>query len=173
MNGLPLHPAVVHIPVALAMLIPLLAIGLLALTWRKPSRNALVLLLAAQAGLVASGFVAMSTGEETEEVVERVVAKTYIHEHEERAELFVWVGAAGLVVAGAALALAQKRRASAARVALGRSSRCPWWWRSWGSGPARPGASWSTSTARRARTAAGQPRRPRPRLMATTTIESS
>jgi len=118
MSELPLHPAVVHIPMALAVLTPLLAIGVLAFTWRRPSRNAIVLLVAAQGLMVASGFIAMNTGEETEEVVERVVSEGVIHEHEERAELFVWAAAAGLVVAGAALALAQKDRRSAARGAV-------------------------------------------------------
>lgn len=118
MNGVPLHPAVVHIPVALAVLVPALAVLVLAFTWRRPAQSALALLVAAQGLMVAGGFVAMSTGEETEEVVERVVAESAIHEHEERAEVFVWTAVAGLVLAGAALALSQRNKAGAARAVL-------------------------------------------------------
>ncbi|MCB9735068.1 MAG: hypothetical protein H6745_20970 [Deltaproteobacteria bacterium] len=115
MNGLPLHPAVVHIPVALALVLPVLAIGVLVAARLKPGRQALFLLVAAQAALVIGGFVAMQTGEGAEHEVKGVVPRAAIHEHEEHAETFVWVGVGALVVAIAALGSQIARKEAAAR----------------------------------------------------------
>ena len=100
----PLHPAVVHLPLGLAFAIPLVAIGI-AIAHRRSRlpRAALVVLVGLQALLVGSGFVAMQLGEREEDAVEKVVAKTVIHEHEDRAEVFVWAAAAVLVGAAATL----------------------------------------------------------------------
>jgi len=99
MDSLLFHPKLVHIPMALGVLMPLVAGGLLLAWWRKwlPSRAwAIAVLL--QAALVASGVVALQTGEADEELVEEVVAERFIEEHEEAAEAFVGVGAAVLGV---------------------------------------------------------------------------
>jgi len=100
----PLHPAVVHLPIALAILMPVLAL-LAALAIRRdwiPARawSALVLL---QAILVGSGWLATETGEEQEERVEEIVAERHIEEHEEFAERFLGVGAVALVIVAAGL----------------------------------------------------------------------
>jgi hypothetical protein len=97
----PLHPAVVHLPIALALLAPLAAL-LVALAIRVgwvPARAwAAVVLL--QALLVGSAWLAIETGEDQEERVEDAVGERHIHEHEEAAERFLAVAvAAGLVSA--------------------------------------------------------------------------
>jgi hypothetical protein len=100
----PLHPAVVHLPIALAVVIPLLAllaaaaiqIGFL------PQRSWLGLVLL-QALLVGSAFAALETGEDQEERVERVVAERHIEAHEEAAERFLWLAGLGLAVVAAGL----------------------------------------------------------------------
>jgi uncharacterized membrane protein len=101
----PLHPAVVHLPIALAILVPLVAaFALLAarLGW-LPSRGwAFVVLL--QALLVGSAWLALETGEQEEERVEEVVAERHIEAHEERAERLMLGAAAVLLVLGAGLA---------------------------------------------------------------------
>jgi hypothetical protein len=51
--------------------------------------------------LTGSSWVAIQTGEAEEEVVERVVPRDAIHEHEERAELFLALSGLLLVVAAA------------------------------------------------------------------------
>lgn len=109
MDSLFFHPKVVHIPIALGVLMPLLAAGLLVAWWRGwlPARS-WALVVALQAVLLGSGMVALQTGESEEERVERVVPEQAIEEHEEAAELFVWAsgGVLGLMV----LALAIHRR---------------------------------------------------------------
>lgn len=100
----PLHPAVVHLPIALAVLMPALAL-LAALAIRSgsvpPRAWAAVVLL--QAALAGSGWLALETGEEQEERVEEIVAERHIEEHEEQAERFQWAAGVALVVVGAGL----------------------------------------------------------------------
>jgi len=100
----PLHPAVVHLPIALAVLMPLLALlaGLAIRQGFVPARawGAVVLL---QAVLVGSAWYALETGEDQEERVEEVVAERHIEEHEEAAERFHRLGIAALVLVAAGL----------------------------------------------------------------------
>ncbi len=107
------HPKVIHLPMALAVLMPLVSAGLLAAwsTARLP-RRAWVVAVLLQVVLVASGVVALRSGEAEEERVERVVAENLIEAHAEAAEVFVWGAAAILVLQ---LAAAVLRRESLAR----------------------------------------------------------
>jgi hypothetical protein len=99
MDQLLFHPKVVHLPVALAVLMPLVAGGLAVAWWRGwLAKRAWVVAVVLQAILVASGFVAMRTGEAEEERVEGVVAERFIEAHEEAAEVFVWAGVAVLAL---------------------------------------------------------------------------
>ncbi|BDG02732.1 hypothetical protein [Anaeromyxobacter oryzae] len=99
MSNLPLHPAIVHIPLGLAFVVPLVAIGLAIALWRRRlPRGAFAVLVGLQLVLVAGGGLAMKLGERDEKTAERVVPEKLIEEHEERAELFL--GAAGAVLAG-------------------------------------------------------------------------
>jgi len=100
----PLHPAVVHLPLALAVLVPALAL-LVAATIRLkivPPHTWLGVVLL-QVLLVGSGWAALETGEEQEERVEEVVAERHIEEHEELAERFQLAGVVALVVVAAGL----------------------------------------------------------------------
>lgn len=97
MFGLPLHPALVHVPLGLAAVLPLIVI----LVWLMIKKNwlpqkswGLVLLL--QFVLFGFGFLAMEAGEDEEDKVEQVVAEHVIHDHEEKAEIFLW--GAGLLL---------------------------------------------------------------------------
>ncbi|MBW2244549.1 MAG: hypothetical protein JRH01_21395 [Deltaproteobacteria bacterium] len=104
MLPVPLHPAVVHFPISLAVLIPGLALLGTWLIYKGilPNRSwALIVLL--QALLVGSGWLALETGEHEEERVERVVAENPIETHEEAAERFVLLAGLGLLVCGAGL----------------------------------------------------------------------
>jgi hypothetical protein len=96
----PLHPAVVHFPIVLAVFLPLIAAVVL---WRihdgaRVRSWAYVALTAAL--LVVSGLVAKKTGEDQEDRVEAVVPEAALHDHEEAAETFLLVG---WVVLGTAL----------------------------------------------------------------------
>lgn len=104
MTSLPLHPAIVHLPLGLAFVLPFLAIGFTWAIWtgrfRKPAWLAIVVL---QAVLLGAGVVAMNTGSEEEERVEHVVPESAIERHEMYAEQFVWTTGFTLVIAGATL----------------------------------------------------------------------
>jgi uncharacterized membrane protein len=110
MDSFLFHPKLVHIPIALAVLMPLATGGLLLAWWRKwlPAR-AWVLAVALQVVLVGSGILALRSGEADAERVERVVAERFIEDHEEAAEVFVWASGGVLVVMLLGLALLSRR----------------------------------------------------------------
>lgn len=95
----PLHPAVVHLPLALALLMPMLAAGAAWALWTGRIRaRAWLAIVALQALLVASGLVARQTGSTDEDRVEAVVAESAIERHEELADQFLWMAGATLLL---------------------------------------------------------------------------
>jgi uncharacterized membrane protein len=96
----PLHPAIVHFPIVLAVLAPLCFMALFAAihTGRLPQRSWIAVIVL-QLALTFSAWVTIETGEHEEERVERVVAERHIEDHAENAERF-------LVIAGLAIPLA-------------------------------------------------------------------
>jgi uncharacterized membrane protein len=101
----PLHPAVVHLPIALAVLMPLLAAAAAFAIARGllPARAWLVVAVL-QLLLVGSAWTAVETGENEEERVERIVAEQHIEAHEEAADRFLIVaGVAALLLAAGLL----------------------------------------------------------------------
>ena len=99
----PLHPAVVHFPVVLAVLLPFFTAGALwAIRRGTTPRRAWAIPVAVSLALALSAWVAVQTGEAQDERVERVVAEQPLEAHEEAAELFLALsgGLALLVVAG-------------------------------------------------------------------------
>jgi len=118
MDQLIFHPKVVHLPIALAILMPLISGGVLLGLWRGWfDRRVWILVFSLQAALVGSGVLAMNTGEHEEERVEEVVAERYIEAHEEAAEAFVWASAALLILMAGPLLLQNGRARQA--VSLG------------------------------------------------------
>lgn len=109
MSDLPIHPALVHLPLGIAFAVPLVTLVVLAgyargalprLTWSLP-----VLL---QVLVFVGAFAAMREGHEDEEKVESVVPESAIEEHEERGEAFVWLS--GFVLLGLVGAAGVPRR---------------------------------------------------------------
>lgn len=100
----PLHPAVVHFPIALAILVPLLAALVLGAIRGGivPARGWLVVVLA-QFLFAGSAWFAAETGEDQEERVEKVVAERHIETHEEAAEWLFRIAVVGALVSGAGL----------------------------------------------------------------------
>lgn len=112
MEALLFHPKLVHIPIALAVLMPLVA-GALALSWWQGGlpRRVWWIAVALQAVLVVSGIAAILSGEADEERVERVVLERLIEAHEASAQAFVVAGAAVFAVMAVAALLRSNRAA--------------------------------------------------------------
>ncbi|NUQ11703.1 MAG: hypothetical protein HUU26_05140 [Gemmatimonadaceae bacterium] len=161
----PLHPAVVHLPIALAVLVPLVAIAALVFIRRGArARTAWGISVAALAALLLSGWVSLQTGEQQEERVEDVVAEQAIHGHEEAAELFLMT-TAGVLALGL-VGLTPGRLGSAGRLAatLGTIAILGTGWRVGHTGGMlvyRDGAASAYATGTASRSVGGDVERPR------------
>ncbi|MFW6201447.1 MAG: DUF2231 domain-containing protein [Gemmatimonadota bacterium] len=101
----PLHPAVVHFPIVLVVLVPIFAVGsILAIRRGAHTARAWGVTTAMVAALAASAWLAVETGEAEEERVEEVVSERVLHDHEEAAETFLLMTAITLLVASAGFA---------------------------------------------------------------------
>jgi len=100
----PLHPAVVHFPIVLAFLLPIVALAAL---WRirrgRATRPVWGIAVATAAALSGSSWLAVETGEADEERVERTVAEAPLESHEEAAQRFLALSGGVLLLAGAGL----------------------------------------------------------------------
>lgn len=102
-----LHPLIVHLPLGLSILLPLL---LLVMAWLQAKgrldRSAWVIAVLVQALLTLGAFAALRTGDAEEERVEEAfnaAARKALHQHEEAAEVFTWATAALLVLTATTL----------------------------------------------------------------------
>ena len=101
----PLHPAIVHFPVVLAVLLPLFAAAALwAIRHGARPRRAWLVPLGMSIALALSAWGAVQTGEAQDERVERVVAEAPLSTHEEAAETFFAASGIMVIVAAAGLA---------------------------------------------------------------------
>lgn len=101
----PLHPALVHFPIALMVMLPIAAVANLMLIRRgsTPIRSWLWV-VAVAALLFGSSWLALRTGEAQEERVEEIVPESAIHEHEESAETFLMLSGLAVVILAAGTA---------------------------------------------------------------------
>lgn len=107
MNDLPLHPAIVHLPLGLAAVVPLVATALaVAIRRRALPARAWLLVVGLQAIVFGGGLVAQRTGEGDEDRVEDRVGKAAVERHEERAERFLWGAGTTLALSAAPLVVA-------------------------------------------------------------------
>lgn len=111
----PLHPAVVHFPIVLAVLVP---ISVLVALWAirrgaEPARTWTIPLILTVV-MALSGWAALETGEDQEEAVEEVVAEEPLHEHEEAGERFLLFS--GVLAAVAFTGLAGGMAGAAGRI---------------------------------------------------------
>lgn len=107
MNEIPLHPAIVHIPVGLAMLMPAVFIGLYVFI-KKEKLPAAAFLIAVllQTVLVVSAIASLRTGEAEEDRIEEagiIVPHEAIKEHEDLAKMMTGATLATLLLSGASL----------------------------------------------------------------------
>ena len=111
----PLHPAVVHFPVVLMLLLPAAA----GYAWWAIRRGAAplrtwLLPVGVAAALALSSWVAVETGQREEDRVERVVPEQNLERHEEAAERFLGLSVALLAITVAGLARGRIGRAARA-----------------------------------------------------------
>ena len=107
-GDLPLHPAIVHLPLGLALIVPALALGLL---WARHTLAAgpAWVAVAIQALVFAGALAAEQTGEDDEDRAEAAGApETAIEAHEEAAEVFVVLSGVTLAALGLGAALRQR-----------------------------------------------------------------
>lgn len=105
MAGIPLHPLVVHFPIVLAFLLPISAlVALWVIRKGTTPRKVWAVPFAFAAALSLSTYAATLSGEEEEDRVERVVAESAIHQHEESGERFLTLSGVLLVVAAIGMA---------------------------------------------------------------------
>jgi uncharacterized membrane protein len=117
MQEIPLHPAIVHVPLGLALVLPFIAAAMaLALQKGWASKSMWLIVVALQAVVLVGGLVAMNSGEDEEEAVEKVVNERFIEEHEERAEAFVWSAGITLALSVAVLVVGPQQVGTAAMV---------------------------------------------------------
>jgi len=86
----PLHPAVVHFPIVLALLLPLIALAAIVVLRRRASPRPVwagVILVAVL--LAVSSWASVRTGEADEEIVEEALSEGPIESHEEDGERFL------------------------------------------------------------------------------------
>jgi uncharacterized membrane protein len=96
----PLHPAVVHFPLVLMLLLPISSLAALwAIRRGAAARRAWAIPLAVAVALSASSWLALETGQAEEDRVENVVPQSALGRHEEAAERFLlFSGLTSLVV---------------------------------------------------------------------------
>lgn len=98
--AIPLHPALVHIPLGLSLAVPFLAAGIAyGLFSGRLTRNAWALLIGVQLIAAVGAFAAATTGDAEGERVEHRVPEAAVEAHEEAAEQFAV--AVGLVLVAA------------------------------------------------------------------------
>ena len=95
---IPPHPAVVHLPLGLAFVIPAIVFWCAFRSWRGDARAPWGVVAFLQLVLVLSAFLAISLGEKDEERVEKVVGEERIDAHEARGKQLAWGGVAAFVV---------------------------------------------------------------------------
>ncbi len=89
---LPFHPMIVHFPIALSVILPLLTlIFAFLIKTRKMNTGVWAIIIGLHLFTVATGYIALESGETEEETVQRVVAKEEIAKHEKYAEIFVGI----------------------------------------------------------------------------------
>jgi len=90
MPTLPLHPSIVHLPLGLALVVPVVAAGAaMALWWGWNGRRLLGLLVALQSVVVVGGHLAARLGSHDARQVEAVLGPEQADLHEGRAETFL------------------------------------------------------------------------------------
>lgn len=105
-----LHPAVVHVPVGLALVLPLFVAGLALARWRKWLRpRSWVVVVALQVLILGGALLAEQTGEALEDHGERIAGEQAVEAHEEVAEAFTVAAGVSLLLFASVLFVGARR----------------------------------------------------------------
>ena len=89
MESLPLHPAIVHLPIGIALMLPILNILFFWLfKTGKAKREASMILIIMHLGLATTSFLAMQLGEIEEEKIEHQIDHNALENHEHKGEFY-------------------------------------------------------------------------------------
>jgi uncharacterized membrane protein len=89
MDTLPLHPALVHLPIGIAFLLPLLGFGLLfAIVRGWYPRQAWAVMVIVSGLALGTAVSAQRAGDADEDRLKGAISRQAIHDHEEAAETF-------------------------------------------------------------------------------------
>lgn len=117
---LPLHPKLVHVPIALAILMPLVATLIwfgIRRGWFTPRTWLIAFVL--QGAMAVSAFAALQTGKDDAVKVEGYASEDALAAHEARAYWFLYVAVANLVLCGGVLAVPRRRQLLGGLVIVG------------------------------------------------------
>ncbi|HYD41334.1 MAG TPA: hypothetical protein VEB43_10945 [Anaeromyxobacter sp.] len=110
MPDLPVHPAIVHIPLGLALAMPFVAIALAVAVWKGMlPRRTLAVVVGLQLLLAAAAVAAGQTGDADEDAAERVAPRDAVHDHEEAGERVIWSSVVVLALSAAAAFVPTRR----------------------------------------------------------------
>lgn len=110
MNTLFLHPAVVHVPLGLAVVMPfLLGAMVWAVVTRRLPGKVWLLALVLQGTLLGAAALALRTGERDENRIEGRAGESAIEAHERAAQAFTVAAGATFLAAAVALVLRNRR----------------------------------------------------------------
>lgn len=100
------HPAIVHFPIVVATLLPFLVlIFAYMIKINKMTPRGWLMIIGLQLFVTITGYVSLESGEIEEDMVSKIVDKSFIHEHESAAEIFVGSSVILLVLTVAAFFL--------------------------------------------------------------------
>jgi hypothetical protein len=106
LGGVPLHPAVVHVPLGLAFLMPFLALAATVAWWKGwASKRTWAVVVVLQIVLLGAGLYVKQTGEHEVRRVRRILPRGAVRPHSRAADYFLWWTGATLVIAGLGLVL--------------------------------------------------------------------
>lgn len=90
---LPLHPFMAHIPLVLALCLPIVIISSIVFIMKKKiSPRFWWVPVIMQISIVVFSYIALETGEDQEDTVLQFVAKPFVQQHENAAEIFSGLG---------------------------------------------------------------------------------
>jgi uncharacterized membrane protein len=113
MTSLPLHPAVVHVPLGLAVVLPLVALGLAWAVHRGWPRGVFAVVVALHLVVLGGGLAASRSGQTDEAKVDRVVPVELMDDHKNAADLFNGLALGALLLALGVMAVEGERRTRA------------------------------------------------------------